>query len=313
MDNKSGHYFIWGMGLLGASLGKALLKNGAEVSGCVRSEKSRAVLKDMGFQNVFLSHEESLWEAILHSDGIIFGTPVDAIYPVLDLFARNQLPQDIWVTDMASTKADLMRYVESHNYDFNFIGSHPMAGSDKTGPEHADASLFEGATVYITESPAIAERVNPVHYEGTLRNVRELWKSVGASPWEVSYKVHDKWAAYLSHGLHLVSCMVSHLLKEIPEVLELPVNPAGGSFRDITRVAGSNPALWNGIISSNYAEVESYLESLEKLVGEWRGAMQKKALPIQDIFREAADLREKVIQKDSRYQTQDKKNESKNG
>ncbi|RME91039.1 MAG: prephenate dehydrogenase/arogenate dehydrogenase family protein [Candidatus Hydrogenedentota bacterium] len=287
--------FIWGMGLLGTSLGLALRKKGIQVAGVVRSENSRKVLREKGFAEVYLSHEESIWQGILSSDGIVFGTPVDAIYPVLDMLLDRQLPDNIWITDMASTKAELMQRVENLNGKLLFIGSHPMAGSDLTGPENAREDLFENATVFMTLSTKIAEKTSPAQYHQCEKEITNMWELVGARTWQVSYAIHDKWAAYLSHGLHLVSCMVSHLLKDIPEVLQLPVNPAGGSFRDITRVAGSNPALWDTIISSNQQEVIEYLKSLESLTHKWRVSMEKDAFPIQDIFKEAADLRMQIL------------------
>ena len=291
-------YFIWGMGLLGASLGLDLKRQGHYVSGCVRSDKNKEVLNDGRFDAIFTTSEESMWDDIVKSDGLIIGTPIEQIFPILEQCYAKGVSTETWITDMASTKSDLMNWVDAFPNPINFVGSHPMAGSDLNGPEHAHENLFQKATIYITPSLTQKEALGPEKYEKTVEDVRKFWESIESIPYIISHKAHDKWAAYLSHGLHLVSCMVSHLLDDIPEVLEMPTPPAAGSFRDITRVAGSNPALWDGIIGSNSTEVTNYLESLENLVRKWRLELIEGKLPIQDIFKKSADIRCTMIKKD---------------
>lgn len=288
-------YFIWGMGLLGASLGLDLRKLGHQVSGCVRSQKNIDELTKLNFDDIYLADDPKLWESLASSHGIIIGTPVEHIFPILDSIIEKQIPESIWITDMASTKGDLVNWVNKLDKPLNFIGSHPMAGSDLAGPEHSYENLFKDATIYVTPANSMKQKLSPGVFEKTQLDVEAFWKGVAAKPYIVSHTDHDKWAAYLSHGLHLVSCMVSHLLKDIPGVFEVPSKPAGGSFRDITRVAGANPQLWDGIIGSNLPEVISYMKSLEKMVHEWTTAMEQGTISIEAIFEEAAKLRGKII------------------
>lgn len=295
MTLSRGHYFIWGVGLLGGSLALDLKKRGHRVSGVVRSEKSRGSLEKTDFENIFLTQEPELFEALQEADGLILGTPIDSIFGILTELAAHKLNRRFWITDMASTKSELMNYVEESDHDFLLIGSHPMAGSDATGPENAREHLFKGATIYMTPSEQIEKRFNSGEYSRAYEKIKAFWEELGAHPHRVSHHEHDKWAAYLSHGLHLVSCMVSHMLKDIPEVFAVPHNPAGGSFRDITRVAGSNPELWDGIIRSNSSEVKNYLGRLDDLVREWRRSMDADELPVKEIFEQSADIRKRVI------------------
>jgi|GEM_PF-1378606 len=294
-------YVVWGMGLLGTSLALDLKKRGGYVVGVEKSLENIEILKGYGFDRIWQSDDESLFDDLRDCAGIIIGTPVDQVFPILERISRHEISPAAWVTDMASTKSELMRQV-SMSQDpmigrLNFIGSHPMAGSDLNGPAHARLDLFKDATIYITpQGPQDVHGKPAASGNPGLKNeVAEFWKTVGARPFEISSEVHDKWAAYLSHGLHLVSCMVSHLLEEIPEVYDLQVSPAGGSFRDITRVAGSNPRLWDGIINSNAGEVTRYLESLEKLIHEWKVLLAEKKLPVEDIFKKAGMIRSAII------------------
>lgn len=289
------HYFIWGMGLLGTSLALDLKRLGHKVSGADFSEKNRTTLKELGFHEIYPVDTPEMWKAIKKADGIIIATPVDAIYSILQSIVRHELSPSAWVTDMASTKSDLMHWIDQWDQTVNFIGSHPMAGSDLSGPENGRENLFLKATIYITPSENMRQKNSSERYEKSIGELTSFWKETGALPHQIPYHVHDKWAAYLSHGLHLVACMVSHLAKEIPGVFEVPSSPTGGSFRDLTRVAGSNPDLWDGIINTNRPEVITYLKSLETMVRDWREKLEKDELPIKQIFSESAQIRSRLI------------------
>ncbi|MDH5720223.1 MAG: prephenate dehydrogenase/arogenate dehydrogenase family protein [Spirochaetia bacterium] len=293
-------YFIWGMGLLGASLAIDLKRANHKVFGCVRSEKNLNTLKEMGFEDCWQTADNSLWEAVKISDGIIIGTPIDSMYSILEMMKKKGVPEHIWITDMASTKADIMNWVENTGEKYLFVGSHPMAGSDLGGPEHGRENLFQNATIFVTPSEKLAAMFPENIYENTVSEITAFWKNLNALPYTVAFAVHDKWAAYLSHGLHLASCLVSHLIRDIPEVFDVPSNPSGGSFRDITRVAGSNPQLWEGIIQSNREEVIQYMRSLESLARTWRQSMEKDALPIAEIFEKSNEIRKKIIKSDKK-------------
>ena len=288
------YYFIWGMGLLGASLAIDLKNKGHGVAGCVRSKKNADYLKEQGIADVFTVDDvDGIASALKRSDGVIIGTPVDKIPEILDFLANVQFSN--WVTDMASTKAEIMRHAIHREKKLLFVGSHPMAGSDLAGPQNGRPNLFAGATIYITAAKELEEEFGSETYEPAVAEISRFWSDLNANTYMVDYADHDKWAAYLSHGLHLVACMVSHLLEDIPEVFKVPFNPAGGSFRDITRVAGSNPALWDGIIRSNSDEVKNYLQSLQNLVCQWNEKMQNNELDIENIFKDAAEIRNRII------------------
>ncbi len=290
-------YFIWGMGLLGSSIGIGLKEQGNHVSGCIRSEKNIHILKDMGIQDVFLVSDPALWEHVQRADGIIIGTPIENVYSILERLAKTKLKPNTWITDVTSTKKEIMQWLERSSYSIPFVGSHPMAGSDLSGPQNANKDIFKGATIYITRSKIMQKRSGTETYEKMVENVIKMWTSLKGHTYEISYEMHDQWAAYLSHGLHLIACLTSLLLKDIPDVFAVPSNPAGGSFRDITRVSGSNPKLWDGIIGSNILEIKKYLQRLTKLVNGWIENIEDDQFKIEEIFKEAHRIRESIISK----------------
>jgi len=287
-------YVIWGMGLLGTSLALDLKKLGCKVAGIEKSREYIEVLQKYKFDKIYHTSDD-FQESLRSCDGIIIATPVDAVYEILEQIAGASLPENTWITDMASTKGELMKKASHCSKNMHFVGSHPMTGSDLNGPAHARMDLFAGATIYVTPLPQPQNDMGNLSDRILTENVCKFWKSLGAHPYEISSEIHDKWAAYLSHGLHLVSCMVSCLLNDIPEVLEMSHPPAGGSFRDITRVAGSNPELWSGIINSNSKEVTAYLESMERLIGDWKRQLQEKNLPVKEIFMKSARIRSAIV------------------
>ncbi len=275
------------MGLLGTSLAGDL-RNKYIIRGCDISPENLDFLKN----DFLVTHclEEGTLTSLQKSDIIIIATPVEAIYGIFEkinvLIKNGNLPEHITVTDLASTKSDLMEYYNAGDFHFAYAGSHPMAGSDRSGPQNAENGIFQNATIYITPSRK---------YPDAVEKVAQVWKSIGACPHLLSHEEHDRYAAYLSHGLHLVSCMVSHLMEEIPGVYQIRSNAAGGSFRDITRVSGSNPVLWDGIISSNKKEVIQYLKSLRGLADRWIEDMESGTLSIKEIFEASSIIRKKVI------------------
>ena len=280
-------YAVWGMGLLGTSLALDLKRNGHDVVCILRSNKSRALLSEMNFDNIVLTSEINSNSIFQSCNGIIIGTPVEQVFSILETLKKIELPRSIWVTDMASTKSELMKEVEQSYSSLSFIGSHPMAGSDQSGPQYGREKLFKEATIYITPADKSDQSL--------IQDVKKFWSGVSGIPVELSYQEHDKWAAYLSHGLHLVSCFVSLLIEDVPGVLSVDSNPAGGSFRDITRVSGSNPELWDGIIKSNKKEVIDYLKRFEQLLAESRAGIENETTSIKVLFEKAAEFREKIV------------------
>ena len=163
------------------------------------------------------------------------------------------------MTDVGSTKAALVGAIEHPN----FIGGHPLAGAEATGVAHARADLFEGATWYLT--PRLA--TPGVLYERLARFVAGL----GAVPTAIAPADHDRLMAVVSHLPHVVANL---LVAQAAEALGGETLPATGpSFRDATRVAGSNPALWAQIYSANRDALGTQIDDLVRRLGEVRALL----------------------------------------
>lgn len=254
---------IYGLGLMGASLSLALKKKGisAHVTGIVSSSKSKAKGESLKSADTILTSEEfrssKSWKDY---DFIIFGVPVDLTVKLI-----AQLPPDYsgMITDLGSTKKDIIQAVETRFPDgHNYVSSHPMCGSEESGLEFANVLLYEGRLCILTSpknaKPEIKDRLE------------NFWKFVGAETIEISAEEHDSILSYLSHSPHILSSIMADwaanqkTVKRYTDLSPIPLN--GGGFRDMTRIAGSNPKMWAAIFGSNQNEIyKSLLDYRDRL------------------------------------------------
>jgi prephenate dehydrogenase len=243
-----------GVGLIGGSIGLAARRRlGAHVVGWNRSPAAVATALELGAIDEGVADIAEIGTA----DIAIAGVAVEALPAVVRALCEA-LP-DAVVTDVGSTKAALVDAIDHPN----FIGGHPLAGAEATGVAHARENLFENATWYLTprdETPGVL-------YERVARFVAGL----GAVPTAIAPGEHDRLMAAVSHLPHVVANL---LVAQATEALGGETLPATGpSFRDATRVAGSNPALWAQIYSANRAALGAQVDDLIRRLGEVRGLL----------------------------------------
>jgi prephenate dehydrogenase len=245
---------IIGVGLLGASLGLAMKARGLAtcVVGVGRAHSpSLAVALD---KHAIDEAQTDAALAVKDSDLVVLCTPVRQFPDMLRSIAPALRPGTI-VTDVGSTKQQVMRWAADLLPEHvNFIGSHPMAGSEKRGPEFARADLYDGAVCLICP-----QDVEPVG------RVVELWQRIGMRTMVLSPHLHDLWVAAVSHLPHAAAFSLVNAAALVPEAL--PV--AAGGFIDSTRVASSDVQMWTDIFLTNQDEVvammDSYIEVLKTL------------------------------------------------
>jgi prephenate dehydrogenase len=257
---------LLGVGLIGGSIGLAARHRlGAHVVGCNRSPAALATALASG----------AIDEAVLSLDDVgevdvaIGCVSVDALAGAVRELC-DRLPGAV-VSDVGSTKQALVAAVDREH----FIGGHPLAGAESAGVAHAREDLFDGATWYLTPGQQTAG----VLYERLARFVAGL----GAVPTAIDAADHDRLMAAVSHLPHVVANL---LVAQAAEALGGETLPATGpSFRDATRVAGANPALWEQIYRANRSALGGQIDDLVRRLGEVRelledgdlGAWQQRA------------------------------------
>ena len=247
---------VLGVGLIGGSIGLAArVRLDAEVVGFDPDEANLARALELG---VLTGTAGSVKEAAATSDLVFCAAPVRSLPAVVSeaLAAGGEAV----ITDVGSTKRELVAAVAGHAAGERFIGGHPIAGAETAGVEHARADLFEGARWYLTPTAA----ADGVLYDRLQRAVAAL----GARPEAVDAEAHDQLMATVSHLPHVIAnVLVAQAETALSEESErLP--QVGPSFRDTTRVAGANPAIWTDIFTANgeavAGEIDRVIERLRE-------------------------------------------------
>jgi prephenate dehydrogenase len=232
---------VLGVGLMGGSIGLAAKEHvdGAEVVGFGRDpDRLRAAVERGAIDTAARSLEEAVEGAEL-----CFACAPVGVLPDLVRAALDASGPDTLVTDVGSTKQDLVGRIG----DPRFVGGHPIAGAETAGVEHARADLFQNAVWYLTPH----EQSGGLLYERLHRFVVE----VGAQPVAVDAETHDRLVAVFSHLPHvLANVLASQAAARLSEHGEA-LRQVGPSFRDMTRVAGANTAMWGDIYRSNRAAI----------------------------------------------------------
>lgn len=245
---------VLGVGLIGGSIGLAARRRlGAEVVGHSRSEASVERAVALGALD---RGAGSLAEACEGAELVFCAGPVAALPDQARAALEASGPEAV-VTDVGSTKGEL---VGALGGDERFIGGHPLAGAETAGVENARADLFEGARWYLTPTG----RSSGILYDRLQRAVAGL----GARPQAIDPAAHDRLMSTISHLPHvLANALAAEAAAELTRDAER-MPETGPSFRDMTRVAGSNPAIWADIFASNREAVADSVESVARRLQE---------------------------------------------
>jgi prephenate dehydrogenase len=242
---------VLGVGLIGGSIGLAARRRlDAEVAGFDPDPENLERALELGALDTGAA---TVAEAVAGARVVFCAAPVSAL-PGLVGDALGATDEQAVVSDVGSTKRELIEGLAASGDDFRFIGGHPLAGAETAGVANARAELLEGARWYLTPT----ERSSGTHYDLLQRTVAEL----GARPQAIDPATHDRVMAMVSHVPHvLANVLVGEAAEALSEVSErLP--EVGTSFRDTTRVAGANPAIWGDIFASNREAVAAGIDAI---------------------------------------------------
>ena len=253
---------IIGTGLIGGSMGMAMRRRklAREVVGIGRRTVSVNKALDAGAcDTVTLDIAEGLEGA----DFVVLATPIRAFEHVLPDVVRSMEPGAL-LTDVASSKRSVIKTIRkalNGRDDVHYLSTHPMAGSEKTGPCAAREDLFEDCVCIFTPLPETGDEC--------LAQMRSLWDALGAKIREMEPATHDRLVAHISHVPHLVAAAL------VDVVDEDELWYAGGGLIDTTRVASSDPALWCDIYESNSEAVCDALDEHIALVERMKELVRK--------------------------------------
>lgn len=252
---------IIGLGLLGASLGMALRgKNIHRIGWARREEIRRAAVNTDVVDEIFDTAEE----AVADADAVVLAMPIPQILEYMTLLAKYMKAGAV-LTDLGSIKNKMMEHSCRILPDsVCYIGSHPMAGTEKSGFYAAFSTLYENADVFITPDNKATEQQKNMIFD--------LWKTVGGHPAVIDSAHHDAIVARTSHVLHvLASALATGILdaRDPQTELELFRGCATG-FRDTCRIASSNPQMWREIVEHNKDAVLDALREFDQVYNKFK-------------------------------------------
>ena len=262
---------IWGVGLIGGSLGLALKKNGFQGQRVGLGRNIGRLEKALQSDAVDVVTTE-MAEGLRGSDLVVLSTPVELVPAfVQHIVEVVGSQQSMVLTDVGSTKSVLVRTVEAllrenGSDTLSFVGAHPMAGSHETGVSAAQATLFENATCILTPT----ENTDP----DSLQRVKNLWDFVGAVPHFLSPETHDLLIGAASHLPHLIASLLANTVANVEIEHHKALDFTATGFRDSTRIAAGSPDLWTGIFTQNRDVLLSLIDDIVENLIEFKTLLQ---------------------------------------
>jgi len=248
---------VIGTGLIGASAALAARRAGASVRGwdpdpdILHAAQAREAVDPV----------ETFAEAVAGADLVLIAAPVAELpHVVREVLAVA--PDGCAVTDVGSTKSAVCAAADG---DERFIGGHPICGAETRGPERATAELFEGATWFLTPTAATGPEL--------LRTVHGFVTSLGARPVAIDAGAHDRLVAVTSHVPHALANVLLNQAGATRVDGHDPLQAAGGSLRDMTRIAGANPRIWVDIFLDNRDAVVAALGEHRRRIEQLEAAL----------------------------------------
>jgi len=275
-----------GLGLIGGSMAKAL-KSGNKNLKIVAYDVNMETLEMARADDIADEICSSIDEHFLACDYIFLCAPVQIN---IDNVAKIKqfLNKDAVLTDIGSVKTQIHEHIHELGLDSQFIGGHPMAGTERIGYINSKPIILENAYYILTKTPEISEdKVNKFY---------DLVKSMGAIPLVMDHRQHDYIVAAISHVPHVISASLVNLVKNSDSENGLMKLTAAGGFKDITRISSSSPVMWQQICLTNTENISkllgNYIDSLIKIKEQ---IDSKEADSIIRFFKDAREYRESFI------------------
>lgn len=265
MNGRIGRLAVLGVGLIGGSLARALRERGAvgHVVGCGRDPENLRRALELG---VIDEATHDPLAAVRGADVVVVAVTLGATGPILARIAPGLGPETL-VTDVGSAKRCVIEAAREHLPDCSrFVAGHPIAGGEKSGVEAASGSLYERHRVILTPMPE--------NRPAALARIRSMWETVGAEVVEMDAALHDQVLAATSHLPHLLAYALVDCLVDLDSPLDV-FDYAAGGFRDFTRIASSNPAMWRDISLANREALLAVCDRFEQTLASMRRQLER--------------------------------------
>ncbi|MEZ6087160.1 MAG: prephenate dehydrogenase/arogenate dehydrogenase family protein [Pirellulaceae bacterium] len=275
------HLAIIGVGLLGGSVALAAKQRwpSLKVVGSSRKEETRQRMIELGIVDQAYADVET---CVASADLIVVAAPVVQIASMLPMISAAS-PPDATITDVGSTKQAIVDAAElDAAAAARFVGSHPIAGSEKSGLEYAVANLFRGKHCIVTSTDRTDQK--------RLEQVSQFWRQLECRVVTMSPQQHDTALAAASHMPHIVAAALAQ---------SLPMEFAsltGTGFNDTTRIAAGDPLMWRQIVEANASSVLDQLERFGSRLESFRDAIKRADWDgVERLFSDARTAKQQIL------------------
>jgi cyclohexadieny/prephenate dehydrogenase len=252
---------IIGCGLIGSSILKAIKsKNLAkEIKIFDYSKEVTAYLRK---ENICTNIYSDIRQCVVNSDLIIIATPLSS-YKEIILSIKDSLKKNAILTDTGSVKKEVMKIIHNINLkDVHWIPSHPIAGTEESGPKAGQAEMFKNRWCIISPPKNCAEQ--------PIKILKTLWEKIGSKVKIMTPEEHDEILSLTSHLPHAIAYNIVRTVMSVEDKLKQEViQYSAGGLRDFTRIAASNPLMWRDIFLDNSANlskgIDNFIEKLNEL------------------------------------------------
>jgi len=272
---------IVGVGLISGSFALGLRDKGfaKHIIGVCRTEDSAKKALELGIVDEVLP----LLDAIKKSDFIYVAIPVDATIPILQTILDN-ITEKQFVADAGSTKFAMCEAVANHPMRHRFVATHPMWGTEYSGPEAAVRNAFSGRACVICEKEKSDKEI--------VDTIETIYKALGMNIIYMEAAAHDMHAAYISHISHITSFALANTVLEKEKEEDTIFDLAGGGFESTVRLAKSSPAMWAPIFMQNKDNVLDVLNEHITQLRKFKACLEKENLEyLQELMENANKIK----------------------
>jgi len=279
---------IIGCGLIGSSLARAIKKNNLAEK-IVSSNRSDAVNKKVIELKIVDDSSPDTKKMVDGSDLVVIATPLSSYEDVI-LKIKNSLKSGVILTDVGSVKENIINLVEKNiPENISWIPSHPIAGTEESGPEAGFSELFQNRWCILTPSKKAKEK--------DINLLQTFWEKVGSKVDIMQAKQHDYILSITSHMPHLIAYNIVNTSLNIQDEKESTiVKYSAGGLRDFTRIAASNPIMWRDVFIQNKKNISKMIDQFIKNLEDLKKAIEnEEGKKLERIFTKTKKIRKDII------------------
>ena len=279
---------IIGCGLIGSSILRAI-KNKKLAKEIRVFDNSKEVIAYLKKENICTNATNDIRQCVINSDLIIIATPLSS-YKEIILSIKDSLKKNVILTDTGSVKKEVMKIIHNINLtDVHWIPSHPIAGTEESGPRAGQAEMFENRWCIISPPKNCAEQ--------PIKHLITLWEKIGSKVKIMTPEEHDEILSLTSHLPHAIAYNIVKTVMNVEDKLKQDViQYSAGGLRDFTRIAASNPIMWRDIFLDNSENVSKGIDSFIEKLNELKKAVNdKNGDKLFQIFNSTKEVRKEIV------------------